>query len=103
MGDTGMKRFLVIAISCLALTACLKDFRKDASEQHQIFKDKPNGQGDPVAVSCYRPPSSTSRFSELECRRNSEWALIAVSDNRNAGAMDIGNRAGGAPVNVIHH
>src|SRR3954463_14823521 len=54
LGGTGMKRFLIIAISSLALTACLHDFRKDASEQqHQIYKDKPIGQGDPLTISCY--------------------------------------------------
>jgi hypothetical protein len=94
-----MKRLLIIAISGLALTACLKDFRKDAPEQHQIYKDKPIGQGDSAAISCYRPPSSISRFTELECRRNSEWASIHTADNRD-GPLDIGNRAGGAPVNV---
>ncbi len=102
MGSEGMKRLLIIAISGLALTGCLKDFRKDAPEQRQIYKDKPNGQGDSAAISCYRPPSSTSRFSELECRRNSEWAQIAADDKHN-GPLDIGNRAGGAPVNVEHH
>ena len=98
-----MKRLLIIAISGLALTACIKDFREAAPEQqHQVFKDKPIGQGDPVAISCYRPVSSTSRFSELECRRNSEWAKIAAEDYR-GGTLDLGNRAGGATVNVEHH
>lgn len=95
-----MKRLLIIAISCLALTGCLKDFRNDPQEQHQVFKDKPIGKGDPAATSCYRPPSSNSRFSELECRRNSEWAQIAAED-KHAGPLDIGNRAGGSAVNVI--
>ena len=96
-----MKRFLIIAISSLALTGCLHDFREDEkAQQHAVFKDKPIGQGDPAAISCYRPLSSTSRFSELECRRNSEWAQIAVDDKRN-GPLDIGNRVGGAPVVVI--
>ena len=96
-----MKRLLIIAISSLALTACLHDFRKDATEQHQVYKDKPVGHGDPAAISCYRPVSSTGRFSELECRRNSEWAQIAAFDHR-GGPLDIGNRAGGAAVNVMH-
>jgi len=94
-----MKRLLIIAISGLALTGCLKDFRKDPPEQHQVYKDKPIGHGDPAAISCYRPLSSTSRFSELECRKNSVWAQIAADDKRN-GPLDIGNRAGGAPVVV---
>jgi hypothetical protein len=96
-----MKRLLIIAISGLALTGCLKDFRKDAPEQQEIYKDKPNGHGDPAAISCYRPPSSLSRITSLECRKNSEWAKIAADDKRN-GPLDIGNRAGGAPVNVAH-
>ena len=96
-----MKRLLMIAMSGLALTAC-KDFRQDAPEQHAIFKDKPNGQGDPAAISCYRPPSSLSRVSRLECRKNSEWAQIAADDKR-GGAVDLGNRTGGAPVDVEHH
>ena len=100
-GSADMKRLLIIAISGLALTGCLKDFRKDATEQHEVYKDKPDGHGEPTAISCYRPPSSTSRFSDLECRRNLEWAQIAVRDNRNAGALDIGNKAGGAAVNVV--
>ena len=100
-GGAGMKRFLIVAISGFALTGCLHDFRKDVQEQHTVYKDKPTGQGEPKAISCYRPLSSTSRFSELECRRNSEWAAIAVDDNHNGGPLDIGNRAGGAPVSVI--
>jgi hypothetical protein len=96
-----MKRLLIVAISGLALTGCLKDFRNDPQEKHVVYKDKPVGQGDPSAISCYRPGSSTGRFSELECRRNSEWAIIAVEDNKRAGPTDIGNRANGAPVNVI--
>ena len=97
-----MKRLLIIAISCLALTACLKEFRKDTPEQRQISANKPNGRGDPSAISCYRPPSSTNRFSELECRRNSEWAQIAVDDNH-AVPTNIADRAEGVPVNVVHH
>ena len=101
MGDTGMKRLLIIAMSGLALTGCLKDFRKDAQEQHQVYKDKPIGRGDPSAISCYRPSSSVGRFSELECRHNSEWAKIAA-DEKHAGPLDIGNKANGAPVDVIN-
>jgi hypothetical protein len=97
-----MKRLLIIAISGLALTGCLKDFRNDPKMEAQIYKDQPNGLGDPHAVSCYRPPLSYSHFSELECRYNTEWAKIAARDKRN-GPLDIGNQAAGAPVNVIHH
>jgi len=97
-----MKRLLIVATSCLALTACLKDFRKDAPEQRQVYKDQPNGQGDPHGISCYRPPLSYSHVNGLECRYNTEWAKIADRDKRN-GPLDIGDRAAGAPVNVIHH
>jgi len=97
-----MRRLLIIAISSLALTACLHDFRKDAPEQqHLVYKDQPIGQGDPNAVSCYRPPSSLSRVTKLECRYNQEWAQIAADEKRK-GALDLGNRAGGAPVSVIN-
>jgi len=95
-----MSRILTFTLSALMLSASA--LAQTAPEQHQIYKDKPNGQGDPHAISCYRPPSSFSRVSRLECRYNSEWAQITASDNH-SGPLDIGNRAGGAPVNVIHH
>lgn len=95
-----MKPLLILGVSLLVLTAC-KDFRQDPQEAHAIFKDKPNGQGDPAAISCYRPPSSTSRFSDLECRHNAEWAKLAAEDH-GGGAVDLGNRAGGAAVSVTH-
>jgi hypothetical protein len=95
-----MKRFLIIAISGLALTGCLHDFREDEkAQQHAVYKDKPIGAGDPRAISCYRPLESISRLRGLECRPNAEWAQIAVSDKRNS-STDIGNRAGGAAVVV---
>jgi hypothetical protein len=97
-----MKRLLIVAISSLALTGCLKDFREDAPEQRQVYKDRPTGQGDPHAISCYRPSLSYSHSSGLECRYNTDWAQIAARDKRN-GPLDIGNQAGGATVNVIHH
>lgn len=100
-----MKRLLIIAISSLALTGCLHDFRNDPPQQTQayrVYKDKPIGTGEPGAISCYPSPSSMSRVKKLECRPNSEWAQIAADAHR-GGALDIGNRAGGAPVNIEHH
>jgi hypothetical protein len=99
MGDADMNRILTFTLSALMLSA--PALAQTAPEQRQIYKDKPNGQGDPGAISCYRPSSSFSRISRLDCRRNSEWAQIHIGDNR-AGPLDIGNRADGAPVNVIH-
>jgi len=96
-----MKRLLIIAISGLALAGC-KDFRQEAPEHRQVYKDQPNGHGDPHAISCYRPPSSIRRNTTLECRYNTEWAQISARDKRN-GPLDIGNQAAGAPVNVIPH
>ena len=95
-----MSRILTCTLSALMLSASA--LAQTAPEQHQIYKDKPNGQGDPHAISCYRPVSSFSRINTLDCKSNAEWAQISVSDKRN-GPLDIGNRAGGAPVNVIHH
>ena len=94
-----MNRILTFTLSALMLSA--PALAQTASEQRQIFKDQPNGQGDPQAISCYRPPSSFSHVSRLDCRPNSEWAQISASNNRN-GPLDIGNKAGGAPVNVIN-
>lgn len=96
-----MKRLLIIAISCLALTACLKDFRNDAPEQHIVYKDRPTGQGDPIATSCYRPSLSFSHVSNLDCRRNSEWARIQAADNH-SGQNDIGGPMSAAQVGVFH-
>ena len=101
-GNTSMKRLLIIAISCLALTACLHDFRNDPPEQsqtYQVYKDKPIGAGDPAAISCYPSPSSMSRVKKLDCRHNSEWAQLAADEHR-GGTLDIGNKAAGAAVNV---
>ena len=95
-----MSRILTFTLCALMLSA--PALAQTAPEQRQIFKDKPNGQGDPHTVSCYRPVSSFSRINTLDCKSNAEWAQISVSDKRN-GPLDIGNRAGGAPVNVIHH
>ena len=94
-----MNRILTFTLSALMLSA--PALAQTVPEQRQIYKDKPSGQGDPVAISCYRPASSFSHISGLECRRNSEWAQIAADDKRN-GPLDIGNRAAGAPVNVIN-
>jgi len=94
-----MSRILTFTVCALMLSA--PALAQTAPGERQIYKDQPTGQGDPHGISCYRPPSSFSRVSRLECRYNEEWAKISASENR-AGPLDIGNRAGGAPVNVIN-
>ena len=100
-GGADMKQLLIIAISGLALTGCLHDFRNDRAEQHPILKDKPNGVGEPTAISCYRPAMSVTRISQPECRPNSEWAQIHVADHR-AGQTDILGPPSAANTNVLH-
>jgi hypothetical protein len=96
-----MKRLLIIAISGLALTGCLKDFRQDAPEQRQVYKDKPTGVGDPSAISCYRPPMSMTQISQQDCRPNSEWARLHAADNH-GGQNDIGGPTSASHVGVYH-
>lgn len=100
IGGTDMNRILTLTLCALMLSA--PALAQTASEQRQIYKDKPIGQGDPHAISCYRPVSSFSRVRSLDCRSNAEWAQMSADDHRN-GALDLGNRAGGAAVDVIHH
>ena len=95
-----MNRIATFTLSTLMLSASA--LAQTTPQPHTISMNKPNGQGDPAAISCYRPPSSTSRVSRLDCRPNSQWAQIYASDNR-GGALDLGNRAGGAAVVVEHH
>ena len=90
---------LTFILSALMLSA--PALAQTAPEQPRIYKDQPDGQGDPNAISCYRPPSSFSHIGRSDCRPNSEWAQITASNNRNS-PLDIGNRAGGAQVKVIH-
>ena len=94
-----MRRILTITIAALMLSA--PALAQTAQEPPKIYKDKPTGQGDPAAISCYPLPSSMSRVKKMDCRPNSEWAQISGIDNRN-GPLDIGNRAGGSSVNVMH-
>jgi hypothetical protein len=93
-----MNRILTFTLSALMLSA--PALAQTAPEERQIYVGRPNGHGDPAAISCYRPPSSTSLVARLDCRPNSEWAQISAHSNRD-GALDIGNKAGGATVNVI--
>ena len=95
-----MNRIITITLAALMLSG--PALAQTAPAQRTISMNKPNGQGDPAAISCYRPPSSFSRVSRLDCRPNSEWAQIFAQDNR-GGSLDIGNKAGGAPVVVEHH
>ena len=92
-----MNHILTFTLSALMLSA--PALAQTAPEERQIYINKPNGHGDPAAISCYRPPSSLSRVSRLDCRPNSEWAQISAHDNRDS-PLDILNKAGGAPVNV---
>ena len=94
-----MNRILTFTLSALMLSA--PALAQTAPEQ-KINKDKPNGSGEPGAISCYRPPSSYSRIDRLDCRPNADWARVHTDDNRNS-ALDMGNRAGGATVNVEPH
>jgi len=96
---TDMNRILTFTLCALMLSA--PALAQTAPQQHQIFKDKPSGLGDPDAISCYRPVSSFSRVRTLDCRSNAEWGQLAASDHR-GGTLDLGNRAGGAAVNVMH-
>ena len=93
-----MNRILTFTLCALILSApALAQTAKPT-----MYTDKPIGAGDPNATSCYPLPSSMSRVKKMDCRPNSEWAQISASNNRN-GPLDIGNKAGGAPVNVIHN
>ena len=96
---TDMNRILTFTLCALMLSA--PALAQTASQQHQIFKDKPSGLGDPDAISCYRPVSSFSRVRTLDCRTNAEWGQLAGNEHR-GGTLDLGNRAGGAAVNVMH-
>ena len=93
-----MNRILTITIAALMLSA--PALAQTAPEQPRIYKDKPNGQGDPGATSCYPLPSSMSRVKKMDCRRNSEWASINAAE-KSATIIDTGKVAA-APVNVMH-
>jgi hypothetical protein len=93
-----MNRILTFTLSALMLSA--PALAQTAPEQRKIYTEKPSGDGDPSAISCYPAPSSVSLVRKLECRPNSEWASISAAgkhDNR----IDTGKMAA-APLNIMH-
>jgi hypothetical protein len=92
-----MNRILTFTLSALMLSA--PALAQTAPEQRKIYTEKPIGDGDPNATSCYPLPSSISRVKKMDCRRNTEWAQIHVDDNR--GRL-IDTAIAPAPVNIMH-
>ena len=64
-----MNRILTFKLSALMLSA--PALAQTATEQPKMYKDKPSGDGDPSAVSCYRPSLIMSMISRPDCRPNS--------------------------------
>ena len=93
-----MSRILTFTLSALMLSA--PALAQTAPEQRKIYTEKPVGDGDPGAISCYPSPSSISLIKKLECKRNSEWASIYAAENH-ATRIETGKMAVG-PVNTIH-
>lgn len=106
-GPSGQKRkadvignaVLVMNISALMLSA--PAWAQTAPEQPKMYTERPVGDGDPGAISCYPSPSSISRIRKLDCRRNSEWARIYADDKRATEIRGAG-KAVEAPVNIMH-
>jgi hypothetical protein len=95
-----MNRILTFALSMLMLSA--PALAQTAPEQRKIYTEKPIGEGDPGATSCYPEPSSMSRVRKMDCRLNSEWASIYAAE-RSATKIDTGRVAGGGgPTNIMH-
>jgi hypothetical protein len=92
-----MNRILTFTLSALVLSA--PALAQTAPEQRKMYTEKPIGDGDPSAISCYPSPSSMSRVKKMDCRPNSEWAQISAGDNR--GRL-IDTAKAPAPVNVMH-
>lgn len=95
-----MNRVLTFTLSALMLSA--PALAQTAPPERKMYDVRPIGEGDPSGISCYPEPSSFSRVKKMDCRSNAEWASIDAAVKRNS-STDIGNRAGGAPVNVIPH
>jgi hypothetical protein len=93
-----MNRILSVTLCALMLSA--PALAQTAPEQRKIYTEKPTGDGDPGAISCYPAPSSISRVRRLECRPNAEWASMYAAENH-ATRIDTGKAAGG-PVNIMH-
>jgi hypothetical protein len=92
-----MNRILTFTLSALILSA--PALAQTTPEQRKMYTEKPIGDGDPGATSCYPLPSSMSRVKKMDCRRNSEWAQIYTDDNR--GRL-IDTAKAPAPVNIMH-
>ena len=93
-----MSRILIFTLSAVMLSA--PALAQTAPQQRKIYSEKPVGDGDPSAISCYPSPSSISNIKKLECKPNSEWASIYAAEKRTTG-IDTGKMAVG-PVNTIH-
>jgi hypothetical protein len=98
MGGADMNRILTFTLSALMLSAPV--LAQTAPEQRKMYTEKPIGDGDPSAISCYPSPSSISLIRKLECRPNSKWASIYAAENH-ATRIETGKMAVG-PVNTIH-
>jgi hypothetical protein len=91
-----MNRILTFIVAALMLSAPALA----QTVQRKIYTEKPVGDGEPGAISCYPSPSSLSLIRKLECRPNSEWASIYAAQNR-ATRIDNG-KMGVGPVNTMH-
>lgn len=91
-----MNRVLTFTLCALMLSAPAL-----AQPERKIYMEKPVGDGDPNATSCYPEPSSNSRQKKFDCRRNSEWAAMYAAE-KHATRMDTGRLQQDAPVNVMH-
>jgi len=94
---TDMKCILTFTLCALMLSA--PALAQTAPEQRKMYLEKPIGDGEPSAISCYPSPSSMSRVKKMDCRRNLEWAQIHADDNR--GRL-IDTARAPAPVNIMH-
>ena len=93
-----MNRILTFTLSALMLSA--PALAQTAPEQRKMYTEKPIGDGEPSAISCYPSPSSTSNIRKLECKANSEWASSNAAE-KGATRMDTGKIAA-APLNIMH-
>ena len=92
-----MDRILTFTLAALMLSA--PALAQIAPEQHKVYTQKPIGDGDPSAISCYQAATSFSRVKKMDCRPNSEWAQIFADDNR--GRL-IDTAKAPAPVKILH-
>lgn len=50
-----------------------------------IYASRPNGDGDPNAISCYAGLETTSRIYHKQCKSNAEWARIHAAIHNQCG------------------